>query len=95
MFEKKKRIINKELLEEIKMQPCIVCNKKPVDIHHLETRGAGGDDTRENCYPFCRTHHTMIHKIGIATFVNTFPRFEKKMRANGWDLIGGKWRLAK
>lgn len=95
MFEKKKRIVNKKLLEEIKMQSCVVCNKKPVDAHHLSTKGSGGDDTKENCFPFCREHHSMIHRIGINSFIQTFPRFETKMRNNGWEIIEGRWRLLK
>ena len=31
----------------------------PLDVHHLRTRGSGGDDVPENMITLCRKHHTM------------------------------------
>ncbi len=32
-----------------------------VDVHHISTRGAGGDDSLENMICLCRRHHNMAH----------------------------------
>lgn len=40
--------------------PCEICNKKAVDIHHIEARGMGGSkekDTIENLMAVCRECH--------------------------------------
>ena len=49
-------------------KPCIVCGKSPSDLHHIKSRGAGGDDSLSNLLPLCRLHHIEIHKIGRKTF---------------------------
>jgi 5-methylcytosine-specific restriction endonuclease McrA len=39
---------------------CEVCNRRAVDIHHIETRGMGGSklmDTPENLMALCRECH--------------------------------------
>lgn len=73
MFLKKKRIVNKKLIEQIKKMNCIACGSlPPVDADHITTRGAGGDDTEDNLMPLCRKCHTLRHKLGIKTFANRF-----------------------
>ena len=40
--------------------PCEMCNKRAVDIHHIESRGMGGSkaaDTIENLQAVCRECH--------------------------------------
>lgn len=42
--------------------PCEVCGSRAVDIHHIDARGAGGDqtgekDTIENLMAVCRSCH--------------------------------------
>lgn len=40
--------------------PCEICNRKAVDIHHIECRGIGGaknKDTIENLMALCRECH--------------------------------------
>lgn len=32
-----------------------------VDVHHIASRGAGGDDTLENMICLCRKHHNQAH----------------------------------
>lgn len=32
-----------------------------VDVHHIKTRGSGGDDVRENMICLCRKHHEDAH----------------------------------
>ena len=48
---------------------CESCGKYlPLDrgtIHHIKTRGAGGDDIAENCQWLCLECHRFIHDNGI------------------------------
>jgi hypothetical protein len=32
-----------------------------VDVHHISSRGSGGDDTLENLICLCRRHHNKAH----------------------------------
>ncbi len=36
-----------------------------LDVHHIDTRGSGGDDVRENLITLCRKHHDQAgaHRI--------------------------------
>lgn len=62
---KNKRIENKKLLQE-KTGKCQVCGKKSkTEMHHIKTRGSGGNDTEENLVEVCRICHTKIHKGNI------------------------------
>jgi len=36
------------------------------DVHHIDHRGAGGDDTRENMITLCRRHHQLAHAGAIS-----------------------------
>lgn len=31
------------------------------DVHHIETRGSGGDDVLTNLVGLCRKHHNLVH----------------------------------
>jgi 5-methylcytosine-specific restriction endonuclease McrA len=33
----------------------------PLDIHHIVSRGAGGEDTLDNLITLCRYHHNQAH----------------------------------
>lgn len=35
------------------------CTFPGLDAHHIQTRGAGGGDTKENLITVCRHHHDM------------------------------------
>jgi len=40
--------------------PCEICGNQAVDLHHIEARGMGGSDTKdniENLMALCRGHH--------------------------------------
>lgn len=58
---KNKRIVNKKLLKD-KKGVCQVCGKTgQTDMHHIKTKGSGGDDTKENLIELCRKCHRLIH----------------------------------
>lgn len=65
MIEKPKRETNKAYLDFIRGQPCCVCFMRPVEAHHIDTRGAGGSDL--TAVPLCRRHHVEWHQLGKAT----------------------------
>lgn len=35
------------------------------DVHHIDTRGSGGDDVLENLICVCRKHHNQAHQKKI------------------------------
>lgn len=46
--------------------PCCVCGARPVHVHHVVTRGAGG--TASDTVPLCVAHHDEVHRAGVRTF---------------------------
>lgn len=81
-MKKIKRIENRELIEKLKGLPCSICDASPVDIDHVTTRGAGGNDIESNLLPLCRMHHTEKGTIGVTTF------FEKY----AWNILGHRMK---
>jgi len=62
--------------------PCFVCNRKAVDIHHIEARGIGGSkykDTIDNLIPLCRSCH---HKYGDKKQYKEFLKQKLKEHGN-------------
>lgn len=60
-FPKKARKKDKKAMKN-KKGKCEFCRKVgPTDMHHIKTRGSGGDDTEENLIELCRLCHTMVH----------------------------------
>ena len=65
-FPKQSRIADKDFNAQIRHRDkvCLVglfrkdgsCSEG-LDCHHIETRGSGGDDTKENGITLCRHHH--------------------------------------
>lgn len=46
--------------DETDFIPCEVCNKQAVDIHHIQAKGMGGSNTKdniENIMALCRECH--------------------------------------
>lgn len=72
MFAKPKRIVNKELIEAVKLTPCVACGQRPSDVHHVTTRGAGGHDLPNNLMPLCHMHHVEWHKKGPTTMIKKY-----------------------
>ncbi len=86
MIPKPKRIEDKEYLEYIREQPCLISGKG-ADPHHLTTRGAGGSDY--TAIPLARRYHTEIEQIGV-------EKFEAKYNINTWKeahRLLEKWML--
>lgn len=75
MFPKVKRIQNKALIQAIGQRSCIICGMKNPHVHHVTTRGAGGDDVENNLVPLCSAHHTEIHQVGNQAMADKYPAF--------------------
>jgi hypothetical protein len=77
MFPKDKRLVNKALLEAVRRQPCVACGRPGTGIpkneaEHVSTKGAGNDDTEDNVWPLCRTHH-FEKGNGFKKFLEKYP----------------------
>lgn len=53
---------------------CVICGKRPSDLHHLDTIGQGVDRRKTNhlkhrAVQLCRIHHQEAHSLGIETFL--------------------------
>ncbi|CCF28056.1 P231 [Leuconostoc citreum LBAE E16] len=58
-------------------QCCVICGKKPSDLHHLDTIGQGVDRRKTNhlkhkAVQLCRIHHNEAHALGIETFLSKY-----------------------
>ena len=59
------RLRNKEHLQFLKTQPCLVCGRQPSDPHHLrfaQPRALGRKVSDEFTVPLCRSHHREAHR---------------------------------
>lgn len=75
---KKKRLRNLKLIKELKEHSCVTCFKKgPNDVHHITTRGAGGDDIPSNLITLCRQCHIKLHQYGLKKFAWKYPKFKE------------------
>lgn len=64
-----------------------------IDLHHLKSKGSGGEDHPNNLLELCRMHHTEIHQVGMKAFVQKYPKIEDELRWKGWIYDGffQKW----
>ncbi len=63
------RIVSPQTIERVRMRDgiCLAglilrdgCSGG-YDVHHIASRGSGGNDTLENLIVLCRRHHNMAH----------------------------------
>ena len=58
---------NKAHLQFVASQPCLLCNRRPSDAHHLrfaQPQAIGRKVSDEFTVPLCRTHHRQLHRSG-------------------------------
>ena len=61
MLPKPKRIKNKNALA--RRGYCQLCGRGGyTEMHHIKSRGSGGDDVAENLIECCLPHHRAIHQ---------------------------------
>jgi hypothetical protein len=66
-FAKPARRRSKAHLVFVASQPCLVCEAKPCDAHHLKIarpRSLGRKVSDEFTVPLCRKHHQELHRHG-------------------------------
>lgn len=62
-----KRLRDKDHLQFVASQPCLVCRQLPSDAHHLrfaQPRALGLKVSDEFTVPLCRDHHQQLHQAG-------------------------------
>ncbi len=71
-------------LSPVEFIPCEVCNRRAVDIYHIEPRGMGGSkllDTPENLMALCREcHHEADFGVELS---KDFLKFVHLKKLNG------------
>jgi ERF superfamily protein len=66
-FGETRRQRDKAHLRFVALQPCLICERKPSDPHHLrfaQPRAMGRKTSDEFVVPLCRTHHRQNHQTG-------------------------------
>ena len=58
---------------------CEACHGDSVLPHHIRTRGAGGDDAKENLLSLCGDCHRRIHALGGNRFAFLYPHLRGKL----------------
>lgn len=62
MAPKPRRIRNHRAIQAARRPRCEVCgNTWSLQVHHIRSRGAGGDDLPENLICLCVECHTKVH----------------------------------
>ena len=62
-----KRIKAPQHLAFVRQQPCVVCDRRPVEAHHLtfaQVRAKGRKSGDDWTVPLCRAHHRQLHAAG-------------------------------
>ena len=62
-----RRVRDREHVESVSKQPCLVCGRRPADAHHLrfaQSAALGRKVSDEFTVPLCRGHHREIHRSG-------------------------------
>jgi hypothetical protein len=62
-----RRIRDREHVKSVAKQPCLVCGRRPADVHHLrfaQSRALGRKVSDEFTVPLCRGHHRQVHHCG-------------------------------
>ena len=62
-----RRFRDKEHVKFVAKQPCLICDRRPSDAHHLrfaQHRALGRKVSDEFTVPLCRGHHREVHRYG-------------------------------
>jgi hypothetical protein len=65
-----RRIRDREHVQSVAKQPCLVCGRHPADAHHLrfaQSPALGRKVSDEFTVPLCRGHHREVHRCGDET----------------------------
>ena len=79
-FPKKKRIINRKLLDSYQGKLCEACQKSHETTgHHIIPIGSGGDDIVENLLCLCFICHRLIHDKPLEDFLEKNPHLKQRL----------------
>jgi hypothetical protein len=62
-----RRIRDRDHVKSVAKQPCLVCGRRPADVHHLrfaQSAALGRKVSDEFTVPLCRGHHREVHRCG-------------------------------
>src|SRR6516165_10665414 len=62
-----RRIRDRDHVKSVAKQPCLVCDRRPADAHHLrfaQSPALGRKVSDEFTVPLCRGHHREVHRCG-------------------------------
>jgi hypothetical protein len=57
------------------------CNRAGEHVHHIRTRGAGGDDNHGNLMALCAEHHGEVHAMGVYSFATKYANLARRIHA--------------
>ena len=83
-----KRLRDKDHLQFVRQQPCLICGRQPSDPHHLrfaQPRAIGLKVSDEFTVPLCRGHHRQLHQAG-----NEVAWWED-LEVNALEIAKGLW----
>ena len=66
-YPEPRRVRDREHVRFVAKQPCLICDRKPSDPHHLrftQHRALGRKVSDEFTVPLCRGHHREVHRCG-------------------------------
>ena len=67
MIPKVKRIKDPEAVNNARKPYCQLCgNVKDIQVHHLKSKGSGGNDTPDNLISLCKYCHAKTHSGQIS-----------------------------
>ena len=72
--------------------PCLGCGCYGVELHHVRSRGAGGEDTTWNLIPLDRKCHEAWHRGGWSRFLIRHQHVFDYLTELGWTIENGKLR---
>jgi hypothetical protein len=62
-----RRVRDRDHVNFVAKQPCLICGRRPADAHHLrfaQSRALGRKVSDEFTVPLCRGHHREVHRCG-------------------------------
>ena len=66
-----RRIRDRDHVKSVAKQPCLICGRRPVDVHHLrfaQSPALGRKVSDEFTVPLCRGHHREVHRCDEAAW---------------------------
>jgi len=67
VFPEPRRVRDRDHIRHVIKQPCLVCDRRPSDPHHLrfaQSRALSRKVSDEFTVPLCRAHHREVHRCG-------------------------------